>query len=299
MVVTKKTKAAGKKKCNICAVEKTLEQGYYKISQTDPNFPDGRVNVCRTCLKDQWEDEFQGFNNFIDFLRIANLPYNSQLYNQSKDKSSYLVSVRTPSYRDRRFMDSDSLVEEKGEIEIKDHKLKELTKEQMEECALFWGKGYNEQEYLYLMNEYADFDYEYDLSGKSIKVLVAQLCLTNLRIRDGLEQGKDVSKELKNYQDLLHSASLKPAQEKAAAENEAHTFGTFIKKIENDMPIAAPLPEFQDVDGIIKYIKVFFTGAMAESMGEDNPYPEEYKNVMSEFTVDYVDDASSGDEQDG
>ena len=41
------------------------------------------------------------------------------------------------------------------------------------------------------------------------------------------------------------------------------------------------------MDGIIKYIKVFFLGAMAKSLGEQNPYQKETDEVMKELTVDY------------
>lgn len=287
MVVTKSTKTTAKKTCNVCAVNKRIGDEYYKIAQPDPNFPDGHINVCKTCSRESWEDEYSGFHNFIDFLRITNLPYRKDIYSNAKDKPTYIRTIRSKAYMNLRHRDSDGFVEQKAEMQIKASQLEDLTEEQVRECELFWGEGYTEKEYLFLMNEYADYDQEYDLSGKAIKSLVAQMCQIHLRIRQGMEAGADVSKDTKTFQDLMASASLKPAQEKAAAENEANTFGTFIKKIENEMPIATPLPEYQDPDGIIKLIKVFFTGAMAISIGQPNPYPDEYAEVMQEFTIDY------------
>lgn len=287
MVVTKTTKVQKKKTCNVCAVSKRIGDEFYKVAQDDPNFPDGTLNVCKTCMRETWEDEHSGFANFVDYLRLANIPYKKNIYSSSKDKPSYIRIIRSKAYTDLRFKDSDGFVEQKANMQIKASQLEELTEEQVRECELFWGEGYDEKEYLFLMNEYAEYDQEYDLSGKAIKSLVAQMCHINLRIRKGMERDEDVSKDTKTFQDLMRSANLQPAQEKAAAENEANTFGTFIKKIENEMPIAAPLPEYQDPDGIIKLIKVFFAGAMAESMGEPNPYPEEYKEVMREYTLNY------------
>lgn len=286
MVVTKSTKKTTKKVCNVCAVDKRLDE-YYKVAQADPNFPDGHLSVCKTCSRETWEDEYSGFHNFIDFLRMTNLPYKKDVYNNAKDKPSYIRTIRSKAYMDLRHRDSDGFVEQKAEMQIKANQLEELTVEQMEECGKFWGTGYEEDEYLYLMNQYAEYEFDYDLTGKTMRDLVAQMCLVQLSIRKGLEAKQDVTKDLKAFQDLMTSANLKPAQEKAAAENEANTFGTWIKKIEEKMPIAAPLPEYQDPDGIIKFIKVFFTGASAVSMGEPNPYPEEYEEVMQDFTVGY------------
>ena len=294
MVVIKSTNTRKKKVCNVCAVDRRMDE-YYKISQPDANFPDGHLNVCKECYRETWEDEFQGFANFVDFLRAANLPYKSEIYSASKDKLTYIRTIRGRAYGHLRHKDSDSFIEEKAQRQIKASQLEELTEEQVKECELFWGRGYSEEEYLYLMNQYADYEHEYDLSSKPMRDIIAQICLAGLSIRKSYEAGKDVTREQKAFQDLLGSANLKPAQEKASAENEANTFGTFIKKIEDEMPIAAPLPEYQDPDGIIKFIKVFYTGATAVSMGEENPYPEEYEEVMQEYTVGYDDPNVTGE----
>lgn len=294
MVTLKNTKQTNKKDCTVCAVNRRLDE-FYKVAQPDANFPDGHLNICKLCYRESWEDEFSGFANFVDFLRSANLPYKSEIYNASKDKPTYIRTIRGRAYNHLRHKDSDGFVEEKAKQQIKANQLEELTEEQVRECELFWGRGYSEEEYLYLMNQYADYEHEYDLSSKPMRDIIAQVCLAGLSIRKSYEAGKDVTREQKAFQDLLGSANLKPAQEKASAENEANTFGTFIKKIEDKMPIAAPLPEYQDPDGIIKFIKVFFTGASAVSMGEQNPYPEEYEEVMQEFTVGYEDNSGEKD----
>lgn len=285
MVVTKRTKTAAKKKCNKCAVEYRIDTGFYKIAQTDANFPDDYVNVCRTCMREEWEDEHSGFDNFLEFLRVANLPYKKDLYNNSKDKPNYIRSLRNKAYMNLRHKDSDPMVEEKGEIQVRTNNLKELNAEQMEECALFWGKGYNEEEYIYMMSQYEKYTRNYVVDSPVMEDLVAKIIQTDLKIRRANEKGQDASKEIKSYQELLNSAHLKPSQEKAAAENEANTFGTFIKNIEDNEPIAAPLPQFQDVDGLSKFIRAFFTAPMANSIGVENPYPEEYKEAMEELSI--------------
>ena len=193
------------------------------------------------------------------------------------------------SYGNLRFKDSDSLVENKSTIQVQQGKLKELTKEQMQECADFWGAGYEESDYLYLMSQYEKYVSSYMVDTPVMEDVVAKIIQTDLEIRKANEAGRDASKLVKTYQELLTTASLKPSQEKAAAEGENNTFGNWIKKIENEEPIPTPDKKFLDVDGIIKYIKVFFLGAMAKSLGEQNPYQKETDEVMKELTVDYDD----------
>src|SRR5699024_12494226 len=88
---------------------------------------------------------------------VANLPYKKDLYNNSKDKTKYRRSIKNKAYMNLRHKESDPMVEEKGEIQVRTNNLKELSAEQMEECALFWGKGYDEEEYIYMMSEYEKY----------------------------------------------------------------------------------------------------------------------------------------------
>lgn len=268
--------------------------GFYKMSEPDLNFPDGYVNVCKRCYQEQWKDPQFGFKNFIEFLRVANLPYVSTLYTNSKDKSAYIGSVRSASYVHLRFADSDDLVEERATRQIKANSLKELTPEQIKECELFWGKGYSEDEYLYLINEYADYNNEYDLSSKVMKSFVAQAVALSLRIRKTTEAGGDTSKLTKEFGDIIGNASLKPAQERAAEEGEHHIFGDFVRMVETTEPIPEPLEEYKDVDGIIQYVKAFFTNPMARAMGVEQPYPELKETVLDKLSV--ARDADSSDE---
>lgn len=288
MVVTKNTNQQQRKACNRCLDIFKISIGFYKLMQPDDNFPDGHTNVCKKCYQASWEDEISGFNAFIDFLRITNLPYKHDLYIDIAKKSDYLKRVRL-SYRDSRFKDSDSLVEQKSDIQVKTGNLKELTVEDMEECATFWGSGYTEKEYIYLMSQYDKYLRSYVVDSPVMEDLVTKIIQTDLNIRRGNEAGQDVSKDLRNYQELLKSAHLQPSQEKAAADNEANTFGTFIKQIEDTVPIADPLPEYTDVDGIVKFVKALFTAPMAASIGVPNPFPEEYEEVMESLSVDESD----------
>lgn len=295
MVVTKTTKKQTRKACNRCGDVFNVANGFYSISQPDDNFPDEKTNVCKKCYQEAWADEKTGFNAFVDFLRTVNLPYKEELYN-SVSKSDYTRRVRL-SYANLRFKDSDNLVENKSEIQIQKERLTELTPEQMEECALAWGTGYTEKEYIYLMDTYDQFNTEYSLDTISMRKLVMQLCQLDLKIRRGNEAGTSVKDDLKAYQEVLGNAGLKPAQEKAAAENEANTFGTFIKRIEDEMPIAEPLKEYLDVDGIAKYVKALFTAPMSQSLGVDNPFPDEYEELMSALSIE--EDAEPSGDVDG
>lgn len=280
--------------CNSCGNTFNLS-GFYKISEPDKNFPDGCVNVCKRCCQEQWNDPQFGFKNFMEFLRITNLPYIKRVYNNAADKPAYIGSMRSAKYVHMRFIDSDEFVEEKAAKQIKENTLKELTPDQIRECELFWGKGYSEDEYIYLMNEYAEYNNEYDLSDKIMKTLIAQAVAISLRIRKITESGGDTSKLTKEFSDIIGSANLKPAQAKAAEDSEHNTWGGFIEMIERNEPIPEPLEKYKDVDGIIKYVKAFFANPMARAMGVEQPYPELQKTMLEKLSVDKDSDEDDKD----
>ena len=72
------------------------------------------------------------------------------------------------------------------------------------------------------------------------------------------------------FQSLLGSANLKPVQNNDNALADSQSFGTLIKKFEEEKPIPEPDPEWKDVDGIVKYITVYFLGHLCKMIGIKN-----------------------------
>lgn len=296
-IITKNTNKQQRKACNRCTNIYKISTGFYKINEPNDNFPDEHLNVCKKCLQEDWEDETSGFYAFLDFLRLADLPYKHDIYNSVEKKVDYVRRVRL-SYKEHRFKDSDPMVEQKSEIQVKTNNLKELTPEQMEECAVFWGAGYIESEYIYLMSQYEKYVNSYIIDTPVMEDLVAKIIQTDLNIRKANEAGIDATKDVKTYQELLKTAALRPIDAKAAEDNDKNTYGTWIKKVEDSMPIDDPLPQYLDVDGIAKYVKALFTAPMAASIGVKNPFPKEYEEVMTSLSID-AHEEDRGEDSDG
>ena len=89
----------------------------------------------------------------------------------------------------------------------------------------------------------------------------------------------------KTYTDLLSSANLLPRQNVGNAATDSLTFGQLIEKWEQEEPIPEASEEFKDIDGIVKYIDVFFKGHLAKMMGLKNGYSHQYDNYMKQYTV--------------
>ena len=73
------------------------------------------------------------------------------------------------------------------------------------------------------------------------------------------------------------------------------TFGTLIKKWENEEPIPEPDPEWADVDGIGKYIRIWFLGHLCKMLGIENEFSKEYEAEMAKFRVELPEDVFEDD----
>lgn len=148
-----------------------------------------------------------------------------------------------------------------------------------------WGPGYSPEQYEFLEDEYADWVANHECKTKAQKELFHNLCLAQLNIRIAQRDGnqKQAADAMKIFQDLLGSSNLKPTQTADNAMSSTQTFGTLIKKIEDERPISKPDPEWEDVDGIRKYINVWFRGGLSKALHIRNENARLYEEATTEL----------------
>lgn len=83
----------------------------------------------------------------------------------------------------------------------------------------------------------------------------------------------------------MGSAQIKPNQTNDNALAETNTFGTLIQKQEEEEPIPEPSPEWQDVDGIGKYFRVWVLGTLLKMFNLKNPYQDEFDEEFEQYTA--------------
>ena len=180
---------------------------------------------------------------------------------------------------DTRQAPSDSADDEEDEIIVPD------------EVADFWGPGYTPSMYMELENRMQYWKSKLP-DGITIdagtEALLRQICCLEIDINRDRAQGKPVDKNVNTLNTLLGSAMLKPTQKKDDADTafENQPFGVGIKYYENRRPIPEPDPELKDVDGIIKYIDVFFRGHLAKMLGLKSAYSKLYEDEMAKIRVE-------------
>lgn len=265
--------------CEECNSSKSLGEFYNADKMF---FPSGKLHLCKDCVLEIADEN--GHEGLLGILRMINKPLYQDLY--KGDTPDYIRMVNSmPQYRSVGFSDSDTLREINSVNSLKLGSLKELTEEELKDSEMFWGKGMEENSYVWLNNQWLEYNTRYEVDSLTMENLLVEICLTRLDIRDRRAKGSDVDKQLKSLNDLMTAANIKPVQETGANSVEQETFGTLIKKWENERPIPEPDPAWKDVDNIGKYIRTFFLGHMARMFNKENPFKDEYDEEIAKYTV--------------
>lgn len=156
---------------------------------------------------------------------------------------------------------------------------------------------YPHQDLKWLERRYKEWDENFDISQLNSQKLIIQMCCDELLIVRQREQGIDVSKLTKTFRDTMDALKLTPKQQaKDSNSNMFNSLPDFIKEVEKHKPITTRSKEFEDIDGIMRYV-IGNAGATARTIGKPNEYTEEFLKMYKDYTLDIMDvDNNSNDD---
>ncbi|MGM7720504.1 hypothetical protein [Metabacillus sp. Hm71] len=290
---------SNKKVCLKCTKEKSKTEFYQSYSEWHG---DGKIPYCKTCLKEKLNEENE--TTIKEILRVIDRPYKKDAWQTalSNDKETLGIYLKdlALNYKYENYDNSDFHKDNNVGSTLSEFSNEEqnISQEDIDYMMKFWGRGFNLNDYIWLQNEFEDFINRYECDSKGMELLIKQICLTELDIEKRRENGEKVDQQLKTLQDLLGSSNLKPVQETGANAVEQESFGTLIKKFENEKPVPEPDEKWKDVDGIGKYIKVWFLGHLARMVGLENPYQKEYDEEVKKYKIE-LDGIDEEDDENG
>jgi len=135
----------------------------------------------------------------------------------------------------------------------------EVTKD----MVLFWGSFENKSDYIFLENEFANWQRDFACDNYSEKLLIRDICIIDLQLRYAISKDDTAAaKSLRlSRKDALTSGSLNPSAMKNAESSKQNTFGCWANDIENYMP--AEFFEnkklYEDYDNIKSYTSELIT----------------------------------------
>jgi len=152
----------------------------------------------------------------------------------------------------------------------------------------FWGPGYTYDFYEELERRYSEWTDGGEVEDPARRSLYKQICLLETTIaRDGA-QGKAIDKNINQLNALLGSMNLKPAQQTDTGDAgmENTPFGVWIRRWENERPVPKVDPELEDVDGIIRYISIWFLGHLCSMLNIKNTYCKLYEEEIARRRIE-------------
>jgi hypothetical protein len=298
---------AGKKtqtvtmQCSCCGKEFKLTNFYNASSEW--GFFNGKIPVCKDCIEKiylsylrQYRNEGRK-NSLQDAIRRVcmglNVYYNDsiyyKIYRETKTEkedisllSAYFQMLQLYQYSKKNY--DNTILEDRVNNTVG---LSQTGDEKSisEKTIKFFGKGFSNEDYLFLQEQYDDWTARHECNTKSQEEVFKQICFTQLKLTKSEQKGEDTKDLNATFLKQLEAAKLQPKQNKSETTSETQTFGTLIEKWENERPIPEPEEEYKDVDKIALYIDVFFRGHLAKMMGLKNGLSHLYDKYMKKYTV--------------
>lgn len=288
---TSKIKTTDKITCLKC--DRSKSQTNYYIN-TNPLFLSEKLCVCKVCIND-----FIGLKDtpgYLDRVKLVlglmNKPFLYDTWMSSEeDWAKYIPQISSlPHNKAMTLANSDHFgsIVKTANNDYSQYSVEQVTLSDTEckQLEIQWGKKLEVEDYLFLENEFEALVNSYECDSYAQQMLFQEIAHKRLEIKKNREANKSTEKEVKTLQELLTSSNIKPVQETGANAVEQATFGTLIKKYENEKPIPEPDPEWRDVDGIKKYISVWFLGHLCRMLGIKNEYSRMYEEEIAKYQVE-------------
>lgn len=315
----KKTKrATSTKMCCLCCDKEFNVKDFY-ASDSDLHRALKKVPYCKGCLDDYYQnylDKYKGLGYanpdrkavericmFLDFYYSDKI-FDGALEDSKQERyatatliSLYFRRVNLKQYKDK---DYDTTIHDKYKIMkdndavmsiVTDHDVEQG--EEIKRAIKIFGNGFDNDDYLFLYEQYCDWTARHECETKAQEEIFKQICFTQLELLKATRAKQDTKDLTATFQKLLDAAKLQPKQNSGDATANTQTFGTLIDKWENTRPIPEIDEELKDVDGIGRYIDVYFKGHLAKMLGIKNDHSDLYEREISKYTVEkpeYIED---------
>jgi hypothetical protein len=237
----------------------------------------GFFSVCKECCTEIYKLMFQSegnvarailrccrmFNVIFDETAVMATESHLKTVEGSNDKAFGIYKTKLSSISKRGFKDkiisTDLTFSEPTKMLPPSDPLKETDKN-AEELIQFWGESLNHDDYAWLEVEYAKWSRDYSIKNSGEINLLKLIILKLFAIRQAMKEQKPVNKLEEEFQNLLKTSALSPAQTNAATQGKlGDSYGMLIKMIEEETPAEhyQNYKLFDDFFDLKKYLRDF------------------------------------------
>lgn len=281
-------------KCTCCGQE-LLSTEFYR-SQSSMYKATRRLPICKQCVLDIYEDNFQYYKDpeqalyktlfSLDIYWDVKLSKKCLIDTYDTDKhilKAYMSSINLKTYKDKTSRDSEAFnIWDVDKEKFDTYKLEEMEIDEpiliSKEMVLKWGTGRPNEDYIFLQNEYENMCATY--GNKNVYSLSSyeQIALYRLQLRKEWAKDNPNSKVINDINTSISKIAgdckMKEAQVDNSDEDNMR-FSKFIEMIEETEPIPKD-KKFDDYDNIHKvwledFVKPF---AIAQGLESNEEYLE-------------------------
>jgi hypothetical protein len=283
-----------KKKCGECKKEKS-QAFFFKVDS--PMFPDGMINICRDCVREQVDVE--DMESVIGFLRQIDKPYIEKYWNEAVQSGKhplgeYIRKINSLSqFKGKTFDDSDGmqgvgkttelqLAQMSDTIATVDGEVIEYSDKMVDD----WGIGYKKHEYLRMEKFYKDMEKTHEIKTPVHIHMLKQLSYLSVDV-DRLRQAGDwqnFTKLSKTIEDMTKSAGFRPVDRQGIDEaTGTRSFSQAFEEVEREgFRLPPPITfAYDDVDKIIVALGNYYHRLVGKQILTE--VPEEMKEDLDSF----------------
>lgn len=145
---------------------------FYKVDS--PLFPDGRINVCSTCIKE--EVDVENLDSVIGFLRQIDKPFIQKIWDSSVESGNYplgeyIRKINSLGHLKGKTFDNSDNISGVGKIDIQTMQTADFIENNKGEIINYsdelvdkWGVGYKKHEYLKMEKFYQDMKNSHEIN---------------------------------------------------------------------------------------------------------------------------------------
>lgn len=294
--------------CRKCGVAYGRLKGNFPVSYSFLYKGSGYLPYCRTCIDEIYESYHSVCKDpkkaVRQVCRKLDIYWCSAIYDYVEMRSSsrsimtaYIARANSTGYLGKSY--DNTLIEEGTLWDIETAAIIKATESaaaKMDgeeeiyvapEIIDFWGADYSPDFLLKLDKRYKTWTKGQDDLEPAAISLFKHICVLEETIAIDSAAGRPFDKNLNTLNGLLGSLNMKPVQKKDESDSafDNTPFGVWIDRWEHKRPIPEPDPALIDVDGIVRYITVWFYGHISKTLGIQNVYCDMYEKEMEKMKV--------------
>ena len=210
------------RRCVKCKREQPLE-----LFQSTPSkyFPNGKCYFCTPCLETMTPQDNLGEVDRL--MRWLDLPFDlnkwTQLYAQHQDHTltAYFNLLYDDHYEPLRWMDENERWRQARAENTIDDEIKALNEAKLKRLRKTWSGAYKPEQLLWLDNFYNQIVATQNVSTPILQEKARDFCELQLHIKEGLRANIDVSKMMKQADDIVKTYNFTASNAKSAADFES------------------------------------------------------------------------------